>query len=132
MVGITAIDRTRTRAMMRCLLGAGTSYFGWRKRYSFGASKRLSRSSAERSGADEFAVAAARAAEGSADPRPLRAPINPDPQNRNPRSGAGDFFLLSVSVSVGAGRFELPTSRTRTERATKLRYAPKRRRRTMV
>lgn len=25
---------------------------------------------------------------------------------------------------VGAGRFELPTSRTRTVRATKLRYAP--------
>ena len=28
-------------------------------------------------------------------------------------------------VSVGAGRFELPTSRTRTVRATKLRYAPR-------
>jgi hypothetical protein len=26
---------------------------------------------------------------------------------------------------VGAGRFELPTSRTRTVRATKLRYAPR-------
>ena len=26
--------------------------------------------------------------------------------------------------SVGAGRFELPTSRSRTVRATKLRYAP--------
>ena len=31
---------------------------------------------------------------------------------------------MSLSLSVGAGRFELPTSRTRTERATKLRYAP--------
>jgi hypothetical protein len=28
------------------------------------------------------------------------------------------------NLSVGAGRFELPTSRTRTVRATKLRYAP--------
>src|SRR5690606_25709685 len=31
-------------------------------------------------------------------------------------------------LSVGAGRFELPTSRTRTVRATKLRYAPRGRR----
>ncbi len=35
------------------------------------------------------------------------------------------MLLLSVAnFSVGAGRFELPTSRTRTVRATKLRYAP--------
>ncbi len=32
---------------------------------------------------------------------------------------------MSLSLSVGAGRFELPTFRTRTERATKLRYALK-------
>ena len=30
-----------------------------------------------------------------------------------------------IGFFVGAGRFELPTSRTRTVRATKLRYAPK-------
>src|SRR6187402_2081042 len=30
---------------------------------------------------------------------------------------AGDSYFSAVSVSVGAGRFELPTSRTRTERA---------------
>ena len=30
----------------------------------------------------------------------------------------------TTGILVGAGRFELPTSRTRTVRATKLRYAP--------
>lgn len=33
-------------------------------------------------------------------------------------------FRILARVFVGAGRFELPTSRTRTVRATKLRYAP--------
>lgn len=33
--------------------------------------------------------------------------------------------LYPALALVGAGRFELPTSRTRTVRATKLRYAPK-------
>ena len=42
---------------------------------------------------------------------------------KTPASGARVFFV-SLSLSVGAGRFELPTFRTRTERATKLRYAP--------
>ena len=31
---------------------------------------------------------------------------------------------IHPDLLVGAGRFELPTSRTRTVRATKLRYAP--------
>ncbi len=45
------------------------------------------------------------------------------PKRKPPVFGhRGSFFLRLL---VGAGRFELPTSRTRTERATKLRYAPK-------
>ncbi len=42
--------------------------------------------------------------------------------------GSFDFRLCSSALRlgfVGAGRFELPTSRTRTVRATKLRYAPR-------
>jgi hypothetical protein len=54
----------------------------------------------------------------------VRASSHQPTKSENPASGAG-FSVCLWSLIVGAGRFELPTFRTRTERATKLRYAPK-------
>ena len=87
------------RVVTRCSLAPAPACCGWTRRLSCETSMRRSRSCARRS---------------------RRKRRN---KSENPASGAG--FSVSLSLIVGAGRFELPTSRTRTERATKLRYAPK-------
>jgi hypothetical protein len=52
---------------------------------------------------------------------PQRPESRTGPTRKPPACGRTECAMLLV---VGAGRFELPTSRTRTVRATKLRYAP--------